>query len=234
MLAESNARIENTIREIKEAEADKEKTRQIRKELNSFREKVGTTELRDEGNLRAFGDTGKKEKSLNKKQKRKTAKPSVAELKKPDKLKPRDVVRLKGQTSTGEIMDISGKKATVAFGMIKSTIDLDKLEKVSNNQVKKEIKASNTRDILHERRLNFKQDIDVRGLRGDEALQAVIYFIDDALQLGISRVRILHGTGTGALRQIIRDYLGTVNGVAHFHDEHVQFGGAGITVVDLN
>jgi DNA mismatch repair protein MutS2 len=234
LLAESNARIENTIREIKEAEADKEKTRQIRKELNSFREKVGTTELRDEGNLRAFGDTGKKEKSLNKKQKRKTAKPSVAELKKPDKLKPRDVVRLKGQTSTGEIMDISGKKATVAFGMIKSTIDLDKLEKVSNNQVKKEIKASNTRDILHERRLNFKQDIDVRGLRGDEALQAVIYFIDDALQLGISRVRILHGTGTGALRQIIRDYLGTVNGVAHFHDEHVQFGGAGITVVDLN
>lgn len=234
LLAESNARIENTIREIKEAEADKEKTRQIRKELNSFREKVGTTELRDEGNLRAFGDTGKKGKSLNKKQKRKTAKPSVAELKKPDKLKPRDVVRLKGQTSTGEIMDISGKKATVAFGMIKSTIDLDKLEKVSNNQVKKEIKASNTRDILHERRLNFKQDIDVRGLRGDEALQAVIYFIDDALQLGISRVRILHGTGTGALRQIIRDYLGTVNGVAHFHDEHVQFGGAGITVVDLN
>lgn len=234
LLAESNARIENTIREIKEAEADKEKTRQIRKELNSFREKVGTTELRDEGNLRAFGDMGKKEKSLNKKQKRKTAKPSVAELKKPDKLKPRDVVRLKGQTSTGEIMDISGKKATVAFGMIKSTIDLDKLEKVSNNQVKKEIKASNTRDILHERRLNFKQDIDVRGLRGDEALQAVIYFIDDALQLGISRVRILHGTGTGALRQIIRDYLGTVNGVAHFHDEHVQFGGAGITVVDLN
>ena len=234
LLAESNARIENTIREIKEAEADKEKTRQIRKELNSFREKVGTTELRDEGNLRAFGDMEKKEKSLNKKQKRKTAKPSVAELKKPDKLKPRDVVRLKGQTSTGEIMDISGKKATVAFGMIKSTIDLDKLEKVSNNQVKKEIKASNTRDILHERRLNFKQDIDVRGLRGDEALQAVIYFIDDALQLGISRVRILHGTGTGALRQIIRDYLGTVNGVAHFHDEHVQFGGAGITVVDLN
>ena len=64
--------------------------------------------------------------------------------------------------------------------------------------------------------------------------ERIIYFIDDALQLGISRVRILHGTGTGALRQIIRDYLGTVNGVAHFHDEHVQFGGAGITVVDLN
>ncbi len=81
--------------------------------------------------------------------------------------------------------------------------------------------------------MNFKQDIDVRGMRGDEALQAVIYFIDDAIQLGVSRVRILHGTGTGALRQIIREYLGSVNGVAHYQDEHVQFGGAGITVVDL-
>ena len=86
---------------------------------------------------------------------------------------------------------------------------------------------------MHERKLNFKQDIDVRGMRGDEALQAVMYFIDDAIQLGVSRVRILHGTGTGALRQIIRDYLATVNGVAHFKDEHVQFGGAGITVIDM-
>ncbi|MDD4158817.1 MAG: Smr/MutS family protein, partial [Proteiniphilum sp.] len=116
---------------------------------------------------------------------------------------------------------------------IKSTVPLDKLERVSNNQLKRELKASNTRDLLHERKLTFKQDIDVRGMRGDEALQAVIYFIDDAIQLGIPRVRILHGTGTGALRQIIREYLGTVNGVSHFADEHVQFGGAGITVIDL-
>jgi len=92
---------------------------------------------------------------------------------------------------------------------------------------------SNTRDLIHEKKLNFKQDIDVRGMRGDEALQTVMYYIDDAIQLGVSRVRILHGTGTGALRQIIRDYLSSVNGVAHFADEHVQFGGAGITVVDL-
>ena len=70
-------------------------------------------------------------------------------------------------------------------------------------------------------------------MRGDEALQAVMYFIDDAIQLGMSMVRILHGTGTGALRQIIRDYLSNVKGVAHFSDEHVQFGGAGITVIDI-
>ncbi|HAC74335.1 MAG TPA: endonuclease MutS2, partial [Porphyromonadaceae bacterium] len=112
--------------------------------------------------------------------------------------------------------------------------DLEKLEKVSRNQRAKENKSSNTRDLLHDRKLNFRQDIDVRGMRGDEALQAVVYFIDDAIQLSVSRVRILHGTGTGALRQIIRDYLRTVPGVAHFQDEHVQFGGAGITVIDLD
>jgi len=85
---------------------------------------------------------------------------------------------------------------------------------------------------MYEKKLNFKQDIDVRGMRGDEALQAVTYFIDDAILVGMSRVRILHGTGTGILRTLIR--LQTVPGVSHFADEHIQFGGAGITVVDLS
>ena len=86
---------------------------------------------------------------------------------------------------------------------------------------------------MHEKKLHFKQDIDVRGMRGDEALQAVTYFIDDAILVGVPRVRILHGTGTGILRTLIRQYLQTVPGVRNFADEHVQFGGAGITVVDL-
>lgn len=86
---------------------------------------------------------------------------------------------------------------------------------------------------MYEKKLHFKQDIDVRGMRGDEALQAVTYFIDDAILVGVSRVRILHGTGTGILRTLIRQYLQTVPGVRHFQDEHVQFGGVGITVVDL-
>lgn len=248
LLAESNARIENTIREIKEVEADKEKTRQIRKELRGFREKVESSgNISVDNSQAAFDDLfdakhkstqsaekrGKGNKKVDKKLKRKTTTPSLSVTQKIDRLKKGDSVRLSGQTSIGEIMEISGERATVAFGMIKSTVDLVKLEKVSSGRVKKDIKTSNARDILYERRLNFKQDIDVRGLRGDEALQAVIYFIDDALQLGVSRVRILHGTGTGALRQIIREYLGTVNGVAQFKDEHVQFGGAGITVIDL-
>ena len=90
-----------------------------------------------------------------------------------------------------------------------------------------------TAEEMHEKRLNFKQDIDIRGLRGDEAIQAVTYFIDDAIMVGCPKVRILHGTGSGILRQLVRQYLKTVPGVKHFRDEHVQFGGAGITVVDL-
>ncbi|SFK79815.1 endonuclease MutS2 [Proteiniphilum acetatigenes] len=219
LLAESNARIENTIREIREAGADKEKTKQIRQSLREFKEKIEPVDM--------------PEIKKRKKQKQKQTAGNDNGLKAAQPLAAGDTVRLIGQSSSGEIMEISGKKAVVAFGMIKSTVDLSKLERISANQIKKEKKASNTRDLLHERKLNFKQDIDVRGMRGDEALQAVMYFVDDAIQLGVSRVRILHGTGTGALRQVIREYLGSVHGVARFQDEHVQFGGTGITVVDL-
>jgi len=219
LLAESNARIENTIREIREAGADKEKTKQIRQSLREFKEKIEPVDM--------------PEIKKQKKQKQKHKSGDDNGLKQIQPLAAGDTVRLIGQSSPGEIMEISGKKAVVAFGMIKSTVDISKLERVSANQIKKEKKASNTRDLLHERKLNFRQDIDVRGMRGDEALQAVMYFVDDAIQLGVSRVRILHGTGTGALRQVIREYLGSVHGVARFQDEHVQFGGTGITVVDL-
>ncbi len=219
LLAESNARIENTIREIREAGADKEKTKQIRQSLREFKEKIEPVDM--------------PEIKKQKKQKQKHKSGDDNGLKQIQPLEAGDTVRLIGQSSPGEIMEISGKKAVVAFGMIKSTVDLSKLERVSANQIKKEKKASNTRDLLHERKLNFRQDIDVRGMRGDEALQAVMYFVDDAIQLGVPRVRILHGTGTGVLRQVIREYLGSVHGVARFQDEHVQFGGTGITVVDL-
>ena len=93
--------------------------------------------------------------------------------------------------------------------------------------------SKDTRNVIDNRKLNFKQDIDVRGMRGDEAINAITYFIDDAILVGVSRVRILHGTGTGILRQLIRQYLNTVPNVKKAKDEHVQFGGAGITVVDL-
>ncbi len=147
-------------------------------------------------------------------------------------------VRIKGQTTVGEVMEISGKSATVAFGSIKSTVKLDRLEAVTGNVPKPSLQATpqvvtQTQDAMYEKKLGFKQDIDVRGMRGEEAVQAVTYFIDDAILVGMDQVRILHGTGTGALRSMIRQYLQTVPGVARYGDEHVQFGGAGITVVDL-
>ena len=93
--------------------------------------------------------------------------------------------------------------------------------------------SKQTHDDIYNRKLAFKPDIDVRGMRGDEAIQTVMHFIDDATLIGMSRVRILHGTGNGILRNLIRQYLHTVPAVKDYHDEHIQFGGHGITVVDL-
>ncbi len=232
LLAESNARIENTIRGIQEAKADKEKTKKLRQSLSTFREEVETT-----SETKATVKCGKSKREQSPRSPRLRVVAGGTKTTKPPKPNPTlqegDAVRLKGQTSPGKIMEVDGKKATVAFGMIKTTVPLSQLERVSGRQIKREAKASNVRDLLHERKLNFKPDIDVRGMRGDEALIAVTYFVDDAIQLNIPRIRILHGTGTGALRQIIREYLSGVNGVARFQDEHVQFGGAGITVVEL-
>ncbi|MDR2234309.1 MAG: Smr/MutS family protein, partial [Tannerella sp.] len=151
---------------------------------------------------------------------------------------PGDAVRLKEHQAVGSVLEVNDKQAVIAIGMIKTTVKLEQLEKVSKSLIKREsaknISIQNINSTsIHEKKLNFKPDIDVRGMRGDEALQAVTYFIDDAIQLNNGRVRILHGTGNGILRQLIRQYLSSVAGIKHFGDEHVQFGGAGITVVDL-
>lgn len=231
ILSEANAKIENTIREIKEAQAEKERTKQARAGLQEFKERIGDKQEEDDRIARKMAKL--KERSERKKQKQKT---SVSFNR--DVIEVGDNVRLKGQTTPGTVLEVQDKDAVVAFGMIKSTVKLDRLEKVSKGQIKKDIQKSTfiseqTSDQMHEKRLRFKQEIDVRGMRGDEALQTVTYFIDDAIQVGAQQVRILHGTGSGILRQLIREYLRSVPGVRDFHDEHVQFGGAGITVVEL-
>ena len=235
ILAEANARIENTVREIKEAQAEKEQTKLARKALEEFKASVESAGEEDDKIARKMAKL--QERKERKKQKQNT--PVAKQTFNRDVIEVGDNVRLKGQVSAGTVMELQGKQAVVAFGMIKSTVKLEQLEKVSKGQIKKEIQkstfvSSDTTDHMHEKKLNFKQEIDVRGMRGDEALQTVTYFIDDAIQVGASRVRILHGTGTGILRQLIRDYLHSVPGVRHYHDEHVQLGGAGITVVELD
>ena len=235
LLAQANAKIENTIREIKEAQAEKEQTRLARKALEEFKASVSETSDTDDKIARKMAKL--QERNARKKQKQPAA-PQKQQFNR-EVIETGDSVRLKGQTSAGTVMELQGKQAVVAFGMIKSTVKLDQLEKVSKGQIKKEMQKSTfvsvqTTDDMHEKKLNFRQEIDVRGMRGDEALQTVTYFIDDAIQVGVNKVRILHGTGSGILRQLIRDYLRTVPGVSHYQDEHVQFGGAGITVVELD
>ena len=259
LLRESNKKIENAIREIKEAQAEKEETRRIREELNTFREEVADIDTKDSDEIIARKIRQIQERKVRR-EKRKAEKANkdsqgtvhVESLSsktqhEPSPVSPGDTVRIKGLTSIGEVVSTDGKMAVVIFGGMRTKMRADRLEhaeKPKSQQTKTEERNSNiagsygqvtrdTREVIDSRKLNFRQDLDVRGMRGDEAINAVTYFIDDAILVGMSRVRILHGTGSGVLRQIIRQYLATVPNVSHFRDEHVQFGGAGITVVDL-
>ncbi len=258
LLRESNKKIENAIREIREAQAEKERTRLVREELNTFKEELAEIDTKDNDEVIARKirqlqerKERREKRKLEKAQKAANPTATVAVSKPAEAEKPiaaGDTVRIKGLTSVGEVESTDGKMAVVIFGGMKTKMRADRLEhaeKPKSQLSKQEERNSNiagsygvvsrdTRDVIDNRKLNFKQDIDVRGMRGDEAINAITYFIDDAILVGVSRVRILHGTGTGVLRQLIRQYLATVPNVNHFRDEHVQFGGAGITVVDLD
>jgi len=272
ILNESNAVVENTIREIKEAQAERERTREVRQEFDAFRTQL-TQEEQDHSDAidrKMQQIIARKQRQEERKRKKNgpthqslpgegNGRPSGANGSAP---LPREgqgsgafaigsSVRMKGQTSMGVIDEIKGKKAVVMFGQIRTTLPLDMLESGSTpptrNPEKDNPKATNasmaggrymiskaTLDHMHQTQLNFHQEIDVRGMRGDEALETVTRFIDDATLVGAARVRILHGTGTGALRQLIRQYLQSIPNVSSARDEHVQFGGAGITVVELS
>ncbi len=240
LLSQSNAVIENTIRSIKEAQAEKNKTREARKELDAFKETVLKQEALDKedaiaNKMKQLADKQSRKEQRKKEKKDTPVAPIV--IKKEAPIAVGDNVRIKGLTSVGEVLEISGNNVIVAFGHIKTNTKLNKLER-SNTPVKTAKQPTNfvsgqTTDSMHEKKLGFKQELDVRGMRGDEALQAVSYFVDDAILVGVSRVSILHGTGSGILRTIIRELLGTNSGVKSFKDEHVQFGGAGKTIVEL-
>ncbi|HEY5509202.1 MAG TPA: Smr/MutS family protein, partial [Paludibacter sp.] len=237
LLSDANAKIENTIRQIKEADAEKVRTQSARKALDEFKERILQDEKIIPKSLKGDLKSVNAKLQLNKKTETRSPKPGTQNPE-TEILRIGSNVRLKGQTATGTIMEMQDKQAVIAFGNLKSTVKLSKLEPISNNQLKKEARKfdslrSTGTDEVRQRKLTFSSEIDVRGMRGDEALQAVMYFIDDAIMVGVSGVRILHGTGTGALRQMIRQYLPTINGIRTFRDEHIQFGGAGITIVEF-
>ncbi len=251
LLKASNAQIEKTIRSIKEAQAEKEKTRNARQALNAFKDALDEKQVQEESEdkiarkiqqlqERKKRQAERKEKKAQKNASSKGDSPQQVEHAAEEKpLQTGDTVRIKGQTSIGVIEEIDDRTAIVTFGMMRTNVKPDRLERATPKPAKElsgqvaTFVSKQTRDTVYEKKLNFKQDIDIRGMRGDEAINAVTYFIDDAILLGIARVRILHGTGTGVLRTLIRQYLQVTPGVKDFKDEHVQFGGAGITVVDL-
>ena len=268
LLSTANKKIENAIREIREQQAEREATRRIREELDTFRQELYgiDTKANDELIERKMRQIQERKKRKEEKKKKSlaaslvqngeggnndqnggaTAK-SATSASQEKELAVGDTVRIKGLTTIGTIESIDGKMATAIFGGMRTKMRLDRLE-AAKEPKKEQSKtderneaimgaygnvSGSTRSAIDSRKLNFRQDLDVRGMRGDEAINAVTYFIDDAILVGMSRVRILHGTGSGILRQLIRQYLATIPNVSHFHDEHVQFGGAGITVVDL-
>ena len=247
LLREANAKIENTIRTIVEAKAEKERTRKARQELSDFSkqleelaaEKQQLKADREMAKILARQErkkNGKKEKNTNVQQGGNSAPAVSAPKPEQPKIAVGMYVRIAGQQAIGEVMSVGKAGAVVRFGAIKSTVSIDRLQpsQAPKEEVRKvSFLTSETQDQLHQKRLNFKSDIDIRGMRGEEAVQAVGYFLDDAVVCNVHQLRILHGTGNGILRTLVRQYLSTMPFVRHFHDEHVQFGGAGITVVEL-
>ena len=239
ILAQANKRIENVIFEIRESQADKEKTKQIRAKLTVFKQEVvESTNSQDEFIEKKIQKL--KEKESNRNEKRAVKKEIVPKIveQDPDIWKIGDKVVMTGTQNIGEILELNDKNAVVAFGHIRTSVSREKLEKITNNEAKKIQRTynqtlPNINKGLSEKRLNFKTEIDVRGQRGEEAVQTIQAFIDDAIMLDYSELRILHGKGNGILKEMIRSYLKSEPIVKSMRDEHVQFGGAGITVVEL-
>ena len=249
----SNRKVEQTIREIKEAQAEREKTRAIRKDLEQFRQEMeneAESELEQQITRKMEQIVARKEREKERKERRKSeaqrqeeAKARAAASKErivADKpLEVGDKVRIKGSEIVGEITQMSDKTIAVAVGNIISKMAPSKVERISNQEYKDSTRYTRPQSIvtsssISERRLNFKPKIDIRGERLDSALDIVTRFIDDALMVGLSEVKILHGKGNGVLREEIRKYLKTMPGVSSLRDEALQLGGAGITVVTLD
>jgi len=209
LLSKTNKEIEKTIRHIRENQAQKSETKKARKRLEELKTRVEP-----------------KERSLNS-----YKKPEVigGEIKKGDQ------VKLKDQDVVGEVLDIKGKDAEVQMGALKSMIKLSRLDKISNRQ-SKQIKSNpkKARGLdLAQKRANYSTTLDLRGKRAEEALPMVDKFIDDALLFGVGEVKILHGKGNGILKDLIRKHLRGASFIANMGDEHIEHGGAGITVVEL-
>jgi DNA mismatch repair protein MutS2 len=238
LLSGVNKQIENTIREIKESQAEKEKTKIARKKISDFKEKLIETDSEEEARIDRKIERLKNREKHGKNKNSEVEKESEKKIVSENSYEKGDKVRLFGQDSVGEVLDVNENSIMVAFGNMITTLDKKRLEKISEKNYKKlaGIKSGSSQKSswdFGERRLKFKPEIDVRGKRAEEALQIVNDFIDEAIVINMGSVKILHGKGDGILRQLIRQYLETVDVVRSFHDESIQFGGSGITIVEF-
>ncbi|MCU4177735.1 endonuclease MutS2 [Carboxylicivirga sp. N1Y90] len=241
LLSNANKEIENTIRTIKETQAEKEKTKQARQKLDVYKEKATSNDENDEAIERKI-------RQIKEREKRKSEKPAKKEvskkqvkpkLKAPVVIEKGDMVKLSGQSQPGEVLSTNGKDATVAFGHIQTKVKVNRLEKMqqqgsAKNKSNQSFQSiSNVNEKIRDRKLTFKPEIDLRGQRAEEAIQKVINFLDEAIMCEVSEVRLLHGKGNGILRIMIREQLATIPFVESFRDAHLQDGGTGITIVEL-
>ncbi len=238
ILASSNKIVEQTIREIKEASADKEKTREARKKLEEFKEVVIATKDTEDGQIaRKMEKIRQREIQKKERPQKEETKKSVAELpKKSKELEVGSWIKLKDQEAPGIVLEINGSNLVVAFGQLRSVVKADRVELISHNEVKKtkeNYTAARINREINDRKLNFKPRIDLRGMRAEEGLQKMQEFIDEAIMVDAHELHILHGKGNGILRELIRAYLKAEPAVKNFRDEHVQFGGSGITIVEM-
>lgn len=232
ILGTANSQIERTILEIRKAQAEKERTKELRKNLQAFSESVSESDSDVDKNL------PKQLRPLKHKSRAKKEAPKPAQTAPVKKeITVGDFVKMKDSSTAGKVISLSGKKAEVAFGALRTFVDVARLEHTKAPRTAEINSApslsSSTSEDSRRRQLHFTNQIDVRGMRADEAIQAVTYFLDDAIQFSASKVRILHGTGQGILKTMIRQQLKINPAVKSFADEDVRFGGAGITVVEL-
>ena len=247
----ANKQVENTIRAIKEAQAGKEQTQQARKELQSFVSALQERKSRDQKNRDEYIDRKldqlerRQERERERKARREGRQPAAQESRpaaafRSGAFKVGEKVRIKDNGMVGEVSRVSGKSVTLAIGNISSTVPAERIERISSNEFKTASKQAPAVSFqvedpaIRERKLNFRMELDVRGERLSDALDIVTHYIDDALMLSVPSVRIIHGKGTGVLREEIQKYLRTIPGVASVRDESIQLGGTGVSIVTFD
>ena len=255
IIRSANRQVENTIRTIKESQAEKETTQEARKELSGFMSLLAAKKEQEQKEKEDYIERkikqldARKERQQQRKARKaderaeEEAREAIAEQQRQEAfrsapLKVGEKVRVKENGMVGEVTKVSGKAVVVIIGNISSKMPLDKVERITSNEFKSAVKETarpvssiKVDSSISERKLNFKTEIDIRGARLNDALEQVTRYVDDAIMLSIGSVRIIHGKGTGVLRDEIQKLLRTIPGVASAKDEHIQFGGSGVTVV---